>query len=105
MPSPRRVYEVTGTENAPIYTLRSEQNQTSKSPLRRRIHLRDHHMAQPLPNGRHVAVDNHPHCVSYAEALPNERSATANAFLSGRWPTSKSQGIAAQRILTDNEGC
>ncbi len=24
---------------------------------------------------------------------------------SGRWPTPKSQGIAAQRILTDNEGC
>ena len=30
----------------------SEQEQTSKSPLPRRIHLLDHHMGRPLPHGR-----------------------------------------------------
>ena len=48
----------------------------------------------------HVAVDNHSHCVSYAETLPNERGATATAFLFRALAHFKCQGIAVERILT-----
>ena len=52
----------------------------------------------------HVAVDDHSR-YAYVEALPDERGATAAAFLVRALAHFKRQDIAVERILTDNGAC
>ena len=52
----------------------------------------------------HVAVDDHSR-YAYVEALPDERGATAAAFLVRALAHFKRQDIAVERILTDNGTC
>ena len=52
----------------------------------------------------HVAVDDHSR-YAYVEALPDERGATAAAFLVRALAHFKRQGIAVERILTDKGAC
>ena len=52
----------------------------------------------------HVAVDDHSR-YAYVEALPDERGATAAAFLVRALAHFEHQGIAVERILTDNGVC
>ena len=62
---------------------------------------------QPAPVGfdfLHVAVDDHSR-YAYVEALPDERGPTAAAFLVRALAHFERQGIAVERILTDNGAC
>ena len=52
----------------------------------------------------HVAVDDHSR-YAYVEALPDERGPTAAAFLVRALAHFERQGIAVERILTDNGAC
>ena len=52
----------------------------------------------------HVAVDDHSR-YAYVEALPDERGPTAAAFLVRALAHFERQGIAVERILTDNGSC
>lgn len=52
----------------------------------------------------HVAVDDHSR-YAYAEALPDERGATATAFLLRALAHFDRQGITVERALTDNGAC
>ena len=52
----------------------------------------------------HVAVDDHSR-YAYVEALPDERGATAAAFLVRALAHFEHEGIAVERILTDNGAC
>ena len=47
----------------------------------------------------HVAVDDHSR-YAYVEALPDERGATAAAFLAGRWPTSSARASPSSGLTT-----
>jgi transposase InsO family protein len=51
----------------------------------------------------HVAVDDHSR-YAYAEALPDERGATAAAFLERAILAFAEVGIRVERVLTDNHG-
>ena len=42
---------------------------------------------------------------AYVEVLPDERAATAAAFLTRVVATFAAQGISVQRVLTDNGAC
>lgn len=49
----------------------------------------------------HVAVDDHSR-VAYAEALPDERGETCAAFITRAITWFAAQGVAVQRVMTDN---
>ncbi len=51
-----------------------------------------------------IAVDDHSR-YAYVEALPDERGATAAAFLVRALAHFEHEGIAVERILTDNGAC
>ncbi len=52
----------------------------------------------------HVAVDDHSR-LAYVEELPDESPATTAGFLERAWRFYASDGIAVERVLTDNGGC
>jgi transposase InsO family protein len=52
----------------------------------------------------HVAVDDHSR-YAYAEALPDERGATAADFLTRAALAFAEVGIRVERVITDNGGC
>jgi transposase InsO family protein len=52
----------------------------------------------------HVAVDDHSR-YAYAEALPDEKGATAADFLVRAALAFAQVGIAVERVITDNGGC
>jgi transposase InsO family protein len=52
----------------------------------------------------HVAVDDHSR-LAYAEELPDERAATAAAFLERALAFYGARGISVARCLSDNGGC
>ena len=52
----------------------------------------------------HVCIDDHSR-LAYVEVLPDERAATAAAFLKRAHRWYRRRGIHTERILTDNGGC